>query len=319
MNRRQAIGLGGALGGVGLLGWLNLRRNRLWEWRGTVMGTEGSVLFHSRSEKDARFVMNAVNQEAARLEAVFSLENASSTIRHLNQNGQLKNPPFEFVEALKLCGEVHEMTDGAFDPTVQPLWEVYDAHFGNRQGESEPPPPNLVDEALAKVDFRAVEFSDDSVSFTKSGMSLTLNGMAQGFISEKIARFILGLGVTHALVNLGEYCALGPPRGNDGWKVAIESSRTSEEFFDTLSLVYGGLATSGGYGYRFDQSGKFHHLFNPRGEAPPNVNRVVVVEAPDAGLADALSTAGAVMSWKRFRRLQLPMLGLRFHEYGCEP
>lgn len=317
MNRRHAIGIGSALTGAGLLGWINFRRNRLWEWRGRVLETEGSVLFYSQSEKDARFVMNAVTEEILRLEKIFALTNPSSTICQLNQDGEMKNPPFELLEALKLSKDVHEMTDGAFDPTVQPLWKLYHRHFQDHPDGDLEPPSEMIDEALAKVDFAAVDFDDEHVAFSKPGMSLTLNGLAQGFISESIARFILGLGVTHALVNLGEYCALGPPRGEEGWSVGIESPKDTTQFFDTISVVYGGLASSGGYGFQFDRAGRFHHLLNPTGESFPDSNRVVAVEAPDAGLADALSTAGAVMSWKKFQRLQLPMLGLRFHEYGC--
>tara|TARA_R110002096_G_scaffold100173_7_gene221996 strand:- start:5045 stop:5830 length:786 start_codon:yes stop_codon:yes gene_type:complete len=260
--------------------------------------------------------MNAVNREVARLDAIFSLYDEASTIRQLNRAGHLPNPPYELLEALKLCKEVHEMTDGAFDPTVQPLWEVYEAHFRQNPDSGFKPPQQLLDAALEKVGFENVGFSDERVWFKKSGMGLTLNGMAQGFVSEKIARFILGQGITHALVNLGEYCALGPPRGNDGWKIAVESPIDEGEFYDTISVVYGGLASSGGYGHRFDQSGEFHHLFNPTGDAGHDANRVVTVEAPDAGLADALATAGAVMNWEKFQKLQLPMLGLRFYQYG---
>ncbi len=315
MNRRKLLALGGAVGAAGFAGWLNERGNRIWKWSGKAFRTDCSILFLGERGIDPQEIMEKAYAKIVKLEAIFSLSAADSPISRLNRDGKLSDPPYEFIDALKLSREVHEMTDGAFDPTVQPLWELYDQYFKANPDAKDGPPGEKVAEARSKLGFEKVRFDDGKVEFADPGMALTLNGLSQGFVSEKIARYLLGLGITHALVNLGEFCALGPPPGEDGWTVGIAAEDGIGGILDQKKVVYGGLATSAGSGYRFDQDGHFHHIFDPLGTGTVNGRRMVTVEAPDAGLADALATAGAVMDWKRFRRLQLPMLGLRFHLY----
>ncbi len=318
MKRRKILSLAGAAGIAGIGGffaWRKFRRPRLWNWSGVVFGTEGKILFQAKDETEASRTMEAVQREILRLEAIFTLYDGNSALRQLNRDGRLARPPAELLEALKICREVHEMTAGAFDPTIQPIWEIYDAHFNQHPDSAEGPPEAALEAARAKIGFERVNFGEAEISFEKPGMSLTLNGMAQGFLADKTAQFLLDRGISQALVNLGEYCALGPPSGEEAWKIGIESPNAPDEILDVIPLVYGGLATSGGYGYRFDSAGKFHHILDPGGQRNHDARRVITVEAPQAALADALATAGAVMDWEKFQRLQLPLLGLQFHRY----
>ena len=62
--------------------------------------------------------------EIRRLEQVFSLYSPDSALVRLNREGQLDEPPFELLECLALAGAVHAVSEGRFDPTVQPLWRA---------------------------------------------------------------------------------------------------------------------------------------------------------------------------------------------------
>jgi FAD:protein FMN transferase len=45
------------------------------------------------------------------------------------QGGVLDHPPLELVEVLSFAAALARQSDGAFDATVQPLFELYARHF----------------------------------------------------------------------------------------------------------------------------------------------------------------------------------------------
>jgi thiamine biosynthesis lipoprotein len=63
----------------------------------------------------------------------------------------------------------------------------------------------------------------------------------------------------------------------------------------TVPLADQALSTSGGYGFRFDRDGCFHHIFDPRSGGCPHGYASVSVLAPTATAADALATACYLM------------------------
>jgi thiamine biosynthesis lipoprotein len=67
----------------------------------------------------------------------------------------------------------------------------------------------------------------------------------------------------------------------------------------TVAIGDEAIASSGGYGTRFDPAGRNHHLFDRFSGASARYNLGVTVVAPKATTADALSTALSVMPHDR--------------------
>lgn len=324
MKRRGFIALGAAAAGVaGIASFAALRQRgaELLEWRGIVFGAEASILLASRNEAEAGSIFEACQAEARRLESIFTLYDSASALRRLNRDGKLPHPPPELAEILRISAEVHDLTGGAFDVTVQPLWELYSEHFRRNLDDATGPPTARIDEARAKVGFEHVRVSDEEISFAKPGMSITLNGIAQGFVTDRITELLLKRGVTSALVNLGEFRALGDDPDGEPWAVGIANpGGDDQQLLDVIGLSDRALASSGGYGFRFDGRGSFHHLFNPADSTFADQTRTISVEHRGAARADALATAGSVMNWDDFAALK-PALGdvtLRVYEDGAK-
>ena len=71
----------------------------------------------------------------------------------------------------------------------------------------------------------------------------------------------------------------------------IKDARAPDEIVRTVEIVDQAVATSGGYGTKFDPGSRHHHLFDPAtGESARRVLDVTVV-GPRATDADALATA----------------------------
>ena len=217
--------------------------------------------------------------EVRRLERVFSLYLPDSALVQLNRGAQLREPPVELLECLALAGAVHTASEGRFDPTVQPLWQA--EALAREAGR----PLSDVDRGAARalIDWASVRLEPEAITL-RPGMALTLNGIAQGYIADRVAALLAEHGLTRALIDTGEMVAL--PDG--GWPVQLDAG-------GSLDLRNRALATSAPLGMTFGGDGITSHILDPR-TARPVVTpwRSVSVSAPSAALADALSTAACL-------------------------
>ena len=242
--------------------------------------------------------------EIARLEAIFSLYRADSAVCRLNAEGALDAPPLELVELLSRCAAFSERTGGAFDVTVQPLFRRYAEHFA-RPG-ADPAGP-AVEDVLALVGWRGVEAGPERVAFARPGMAITLNGIAQGYVTDRVAELLRARGMTDVLVDLGELRALGRHPDGRPWRTGL-AGRT-----ETLELGGGlpALAVSSGAGSPFEPTARLNHLLDPATGRCADPQRLVAVLAPDATTADALATALAVLPVRRARALAAALPEIR--------
>ena len=256
-------------------------------WTGQALGARVSIrLDHPQAEAVAARVF----AEIGRLENILSLYRADSALSRLNREGRLESPPFELLECLSIAGTVHKASGGRFDPTVQPLWALWAeaAASGMRPAQAE------IERTLRKTGWEKIRLSPDAVVM-EPGMALTLNGIAQGYITDRVTELLRANGLEHAMIDLGEARGLGSPAPGRPWRAGIADPRNPSRVLEAIDLGDRALATSGGYGTPLDPAGRFTHLFDPHtGEATPRW-RSVTVRAADATTADALSTAFSQM------------------------
>lgn len=266
---------------------------------GRAMGTDIRLtVFH----EDAAAAESALADAFAgieRVEQVMSLYRPDSQICQLNRTGVLERPDSYFLEVLRMAQRVSEQSGGVFDITVQPLWTAYEA--AAQQGTY--PDGNALAAALSKVDWRRVEVSDERVRLLGAGTAITLNGIAQGFAADVVARTLQGHGIRHALIDTGEIGTLGNNPGKDNWTIGIKHPRQPGEFFELAALRGLCLATSGDYETRFGEGYNHHHLIDPKSGRSPLELASVSVAAPTALQADALSTAVFLLGLEKGRAL----------------
>jgi thiamine biosynthesis lipoprotein len=187
------------------------------------------------------------------------------------------------------------LTDGAFDVTVQPLWLLYARHFATKAADPSGPRASAIAEAAARVGQDALEIAPARIAFARPGMAVTLNGIAQGYITDRVAELLRQQGLDRVLVDLGEVRALGAHPDGRPWRAALADPRGGPPMAE-LELRDRALAASAPSGFAFDAAGRFHHIFDPRSGRPAARYSSVSVLAPDATTADALSTAFVQMS-----------------------
>lgn len=239
------------------------------------------------SHPDAPAIAARAMAEIDRLEDIFSLYRPGSALGRLNAEGALADPPFELLECLTTAGAVHRASDGAFDPTVQPLWLAR----ASAVGDGVPLDPAAHEAALRLVRWQDVRLDPARLTLGK-GMALTLNGIAQGYIADRVAAFLSAEGLTDVLIDTGEFVAIGGQPDGADWPVALAQG-------GRVGLRSRALATSAPLGMTFGGDGQTAHILDPKSGLPvPALWRGVSIAAPSAALADALSTAGCLMKVK---------------------
>jgi thiamine biosynthesis lipoprotein len=122
-------------------------------------------------------------------------------------------------------------------------------------------------------------------------MGITLNSIAQGFITDSVADLLRNEGFESAVVDLGEFRTLGRHPDGRPWRLGIRDPHSPTDADRTVELENMALAVSGGYGTTFEPTGHFHHIFDPHTGGSANLLLQVAVIGPRATAADGLATA----------------------------
>ena len=292
ITRRRAITVIAACAGLPLLMKANAAQARLIRWEGTTLGAPSTIqLFHT-DEAKAKAALAAAQSELARLEAIFSIYRADSALSALNRDGRLDNAPAEFVELVSHAKSLAAISDGVFDPTIQPVWKLYFDHFTAAKVDPAGPSRKDIDAALALVNWKDIEIdaAKGRVAFARPGMSMTLNARAQGYITDKVAEVLRAHGFSQMLVDMGEPRALEAKPDGSSWHIGIANPADNSKAVTSVDVVNKCVSTSGGYGTIFDEAGKFTHIIDPKtGLTAPAMLGVTVI-ADNATIADGLAT-----------------------------
>jgi thiamine biosynthesis lipoprotein len=297
LSRRRFIGISAAAAGLSLVPFAHAAKAdaHLVTWRGQAMGAVATLQVHHHDGSVAKQLVERSLAEVRHLEQVFSLYQEDSAIATLNRQGMLVAPAADLVTLLAECRRCWELTGGAFDPTVQALWTLYLEHFSRPDADPQGPPAPAVEAALERVGFGQVVFDANRVILPRRGMGLTLNGIAQGYVTDRVVDILRAGGIESSLVDMGEPRAVGSHPSREPWRVGIADPDHPGQVGDTLEAVDGAVATSGSYGFRFDRAGCFNHLLDPRTGASSRLYRSVTSVMPTATAADAFSTSFSLL------------------------
>jgi thiamine biosynthesis lipoprotein len=302
ITRRRMIAIAAtAAGSAFLSGGRTARAGEAVRWQGSALGAQVSIEIYHPDRAEAERLVERCVLDVRRLEQQFSLYLADSAISTLNRTGILVSPDADMEALLKASLHFAALTDGAFDPTVQPLWQLYADHFSSERPDPEGPSPLKLAEALGKVGHSGLLVSEDRIALTRRGAAITLNGIAQGYATDRAVERLRRAGLSTTLVNMGEIRAIGTRPEGTPWRVGLADPDRPGVLTETIDLIDRAVATSAGAGFRFDPRGRFTHLFDPATGRSPSLYSTVSVVAPTATEADALSTAFSLMPLPRIR------------------
>lgn len=283
--------------------------------KGVGLGAEWTVKIAGDVPPDLGSVRRGIQAQVDSVGHQLSrwVPDSSLNVMNASPSGEWQVVPPELFASLTYAFSLARDTDGAFDPTVAALVDVWG--FGTAGRIFSPPSAEAVSTARERVGYGKVALAVDGQRVRKpAGLQIDLSSMQHGTGADAVGRYLESIGVTRYLVDVGsEIRARGESPEGGAWHVAIE--RPPEELSDppadeapTLHIVNlrdAGIATSGNYRYYFDYNGRrYSHRIDPRtGEPVAHTLAAVTVIDPECAHADALATALTVLG---------PVDGLKF-------
>ncbi|MEZ2145070.1 FAD:protein FMN transferase [Bradyrhizobium sp. DN5] len=289
------------LGSAFVSGARIVRAEEAVRWHGSALGAQVSIEVYHPDRAEAARLVGICLLDVRQLEQQFSLYRQDSAISTLNRTGILVAPDPDMVALLEASLAFADLTGGAFDPTVQPLWQLYADHFSSERPDPNGPSREKLAEVLTRVGRRGLLVRSDRIALTHRGAAVTLNGIAQGFATDKVVDKLRKAGLSTTLVDMGEIRAIGSRPDGRPWRIGLGDPDRPGALTETIDLVDRAIATTSGAGFRFDAAGRFTHLFDPMTGLSPSLHRTVSVVAPTATEADALSTAFSLMAIPQIR------------------
>jgi thiamine biosynthesis lipoprotein len=272
---------------------------------GPTMGTTYEVKWVAcgNTTPSRAAVQAEVEHLLARVNSAFSTWDEQSVVSRFNAHANTEpfTIPAEHRDAViavtRLALEVAARTGGAFDPTIQPIVELFG--FGRSEGEA--PSASERAAALARIGWHKLHVGEDgTLRKEQADLQITFSALVPGWTADRIADRLAQLGAGDCMVDVGgEIACRGQKSAAQGWVIGIEKPAlpgATSTVHSMLPLV-GGLATSGVY-RNFKEVGDdvMHHILDPKTGA--NVQHAwlsVAVRADSAALADALATAFLVL------------------------
>ncbi len=233
---------------------------------------------------------------------IFSTYDKNSDISLFNQTSELDSLDPWFYEVLKLSQIIHKNSNGAFDPTVMPLVNIWG--FGPDKSKNKPN-QSQIDSILPFIGFDKIQFDSLRV-FSSSGMQLDFSAVAKGYAVDKLAEFLQERGYENYLVEIGgEVRCKGKNELGQKWGIQIINPHRGYKNLDVLLLDNGALATSGNYlQYKMIDGRKYSHSINPKtGSAQESNLLSASVFTTNCAAADGYATACMVMGYEEAKKM----------------
>lgn len=249
-----------------------------------AMATTFEIQIAHADETYARQAARAAFDEVDRLEALLSRYIDHSDISQINRlaPGEFTPVHLDTFACLQWSREMYKITRHTFDITLGTLYEHY------KTPHPSPDPPNRMP---SRMDHLVLREEDLSVGVTGEGISLDLGGIGKGFAVDFIADILREWNIAGALINGGysSLRAVGTQPDGQPWQTTLRHPR-DQTVLETRPLHKQAFSGSGVQ--------KGCHIIDPRTGRPAPNNVAAWAIAPQAVMADALSTAFMILPWE---------------------
>lgn len=273
----------------------------IWSLAGESMGTTWSVRLVPPPGASQETLHAAVEQELARIVAVFSPWEPDSEISRFNgAPAGTWSLSTDFWTLLTAALDMADDVNGAVDPTLGALVDLWGfGPPGPRDPLNPLPADHEVEAALAVSGWRKLRLDRDARAAVQiGGMKLDFSGIAKGHAVDRVSARLTALGAASHLVEIGgELLGRGVKPDAQPWWVEIEATPGSPAPRTVAALFDMAVATSGDWRRAFGHDGRrySHTLDGSTGRPIDNGLAQVTVFDPSAVFADALATALMVL------------------------
>ena len=227
-----------------------------------------------------------------------STYNPNSIISKINNNVSNVAVDQYFTVCFNKAKEVWKNTNGAFDPTVFPLVNLWVFRPLSNKTINK----SKIDSIKQFVGFHLIDLKDGKIIKKDKRVRLDFNAFAQGYSVDVIAAFLRTRNIQTYVVEIGgEVVARGQKPNGEFWKIGIEKPIDNHDSTNPIRAIATlhnmALATSGNYRKFFIENGEryAHHIDPTTGYPAKNNLLSASVFAKDCISSDAYATGILVM------------------------
>ncbi|WP_430906266.1 FAD:protein FMN transferase [Maribacter sp. 2-571] len=267
------------------------------EATGGALGTSYSIIYQSDRTLDFQTAIDSVFEVVNRSLSTYIPD---SDISKINAGDTTVVVDTMFKEVFRLSKEIHQNTDGYFDPTVGVLVNAW----GFGPGKAVVMDSVRVDSLLQYVGFDKVGLTEmGTVEKAHPNVYFDFNAIAKGYAIDRLALLMDQRGIADYLLEVGgELVAKGTNKvKKKPWTVGVDDPQVEEgrKLKLLLRLTDRALASSGNYRkFRVDTltGKKYVHTVDPKTGFTKSANTLAAtVLAADCATADAYATAFMAM------------------------
>ena len=259
---------------------------------GRAQGTTYSIIYYAA---DSFVTKTKIDSLLGSLDESLSIYKKGSLINKFNESREGSAIDHHLYNVVARSIEISKETNGMFDITIMPLTQAWG--FGT-SARTDPPKKEEIKKLLNCVGSRHLKLKDNFLQKDLPCTMIDVNGIAQGYSVDMLAKLMEIYGINNYVVELGgEIRVKGRKAGNEKMKVGIESPVSSERDLGMMQRVLvidsGAITTSGNYRRYYESEGKkISHLIDPKtGYSISNELIAVTVFADDAITADGYDNA----------------------------
>jgi thiamine biosynthesis lipoprotein len=276
---------------------------------GDTQGTTYLVKYHGEEEVEQSVIDSVLEV----VDVEFNLWRPDSRINQINSfegGDQL----FTFVDTSRLWSviwsrsiDLFEASQGAFDPTVHPLVELWGFGLSKRGDVDDADVQRILPDVgltLDRIDLEENEidrmYESTYVRKGNPNTSIDFNGIAQGLTVDLLADALWSNGIYNFMVEVGgEVKCHGLRSDGQPWRIAIDlpvdqlDGLDERQLQSIVAVKDAAICTSGNYRKFYEEDGiKRSHTISPFTGYPVQHSLLsATIHAVDAATADALATA----------------------------
>ncbi len=276
---------------------------------GETQGTTYMVKYHGADS----IPQAAIDSVLEAVDVEFNLWRPASRINAINAFDR-SDSLFQFVDGTGLWSSIwaqtldlHAASQGAFDPTVQPLVELWGFGLSKRSEVTDEDVQAIMPHvglSFERIDLNEVteakKYRFTTVRKRDPQTRIDFNGIAQGMTVDLLAELLQSRGVSDFMVEVGGEVRCGGKRSDDNpWRIAIDRPIESEdglaqrELQAIVGITDAAICTSGNYRKFYKEGGvRRSHTISPFNGYPVQHGLLsATVHAVNTSTADALATA----------------------------
>ncbi|MGN7612282.1 FAD:protein FMN transferase [Magnetococcales bacterium HHB-1] len=288
------------------------QKNKINHTHRLIMGTMVTITTWGVDEKKAPQAVKAAFERMQQIDQQMSRHNPASLVTKINKKirGEETTLPKNLHNLLKLALDIQQKSDGAFDPTLLPLIELWG--FSKEPPPTSPPPLEKITAWRTQRKTASWQLRENRVRLNTETAAFDLGGIAKGYAIDQAIETLKSHGINNAIVNAGGDLRVIGNKSGSPWRIGIRHPRktTSEHNHPAVIATASfkkarAMVTSGDYERFFiHQKRRYHHILDPATGYPSKSGLLSVsVQASNAALADALATAFFVLGIEKGKKL----------------